>query len=43
MTRTAPEHECKLAKSILVKSNDPVRPTVELKIEAVIAAPARRR
>ena len=42
VTFTAPDTPGRLIKSVLVKSNDPVRPTVEIKIEAtVVAAPSR--
>ena len=38
VTLTAPEEPGRLQKSVLIKSNDPAHPTVELKIEATIAA-----
>jgi hypothetical protein len=38
VTLTAPEAPGRLQKSVLIKSNDPARPTVEVKIEATIAA-----
>jgi hypothetical protein len=38
---TAPAAEGKLQKSVLVKSNDPAQPTLEVKIEALVVAPRR--
>jgi uncharacterized protein DUF1573 len=38
VTLTAPEEAGRLQKSVLIKSNDPAHPTVEVKIEATIAA-----
>ena len=38
VTLTAPEEPGRLQKSVLIQSNDPARPTVEVKIEATIAA-----
>ena len=37
VTLTAPEESGRLQKSVLLKSNDPAHPTVEVKIEATIA------
>jgi uncharacterized protein DUF1573 len=41
VTFTAPEEPGRLEKSVLVKSNDPAHPTVEVKIAATIAARKR--
>jgi hypothetical protein len=42
VTFTAPETPGRLSKSVLVQSNDPARPSLELKIEAtVVGAPSR--
>ena len=41
VTLTAPEEAGRLQKSVLIKSNDPAHPNVELKIEATIAARKR--
>ena len=38
VTLTAPDEAGRLQKSVLIKSNDPARPSVEVKIEATIAA-----
>ena len=38
VTLTAPDEPGRLQKSVLIKSNDPARPTVEVKIEATILA-----
>lgn len=38
VTLTAPDEPGRLQKSVLIQSNDPARPTVEVKIEATIAA-----
>ena len=38
---TAPEQAGRLQKSVLVKSNDPAQPTLEVKIEALVVAPRR--
>jgi hypothetical protein len=42
VTFTAPEEPGRLQKSVLLQTNDPVRPTLELKIEATVAAPKKR-
>lgn len=41
VTLTAPEEQGRLQKSVLIKSNDPERPNLEVKIEALVAG--RRR
>jgi hypothetical protein len=41
VTLTAPEEPGRLVKSVLVKSNDPVHPSIEVKLEATIA-PAKK-
>jgi hypothetical protein len=38
---TAPAQAGRLQKSVLVKSNDPAQPTLEVKIEALVVAPRR--
>jgi hypothetical protein len=38
---TAPDRAGRLEKSVLIKSNDPAQPALEVKIEAVVAAPRR--
>jgi hypothetical protein len=38
VTFTAPEEPGRLQKSVLLQSNDPVRPSLEVKIEATIVA-----
>jgi hypothetical protein len=38
VTFTAPDEPGRLQKSVLLQTNDPVRPTLELKIEATVAA-----
>ena len=38
VTFTAPDEPGRLQKSVLIQSNDPARPTVELRIEATVAA-----
>jgi hypothetical protein len=38
---TAPDKAGRLEKSVLIKSNDPAQPALEVKIEAVVAAPRR--
>ena len=40
---TAPEQAGRLRKSVLVKSNDPAQPTLEVKIEALVVAPRREK
>jgi hypothetical protein len=43
VTFTAPEDASgRLQKSILIKSNDPVHPSLEVKIEATVAAAAKK-
>jgi hypothetical protein len=36
---TAPKEAGRLQKSVLIKSNDPAHPALEVKIEAVVAGP----
>jgi hypothetical protein len=36
---TAPAEAGKLQKSVLIKSNDPAQPSLEVKIEALVARP----
>jgi hypothetical protein len=42
VTFTAPDTPGRLSKSVVIQSNDPARPSLDLKIEAtVVAAPSR--
>jgi len=43
ITLTAPDEPGKLEKSVLVKSNDPVQPTLEVKISAVVVGKPKER
>jgi hypothetical protein len=38
---TAPDRAGRLEESVLIKSNDPAQPALEVKVEAVVAAPRR--
>jgi hypothetical protein len=40
---TAPEPAGRLQRSVLVKSNDPAQPALEVKIEALVVAPRREK
>ena len=40
---TAPEPAGRLQRSVLVKSNDPSQPTLEVKIEGLVVAPRREK
>lgn len=40
---TAPAEAGRLRKSVLIKSNDPVQPSLEVRIEAVVAKAAEKR
>ncbi|HEU0093856.1 MAG TPA: DUF1573 domain-containing protein [Vicinamibacteria bacterium] len=40
---TTPEPAGRLQRSVLVKSNDPAQPTLEVKIEALVVAPRREK
>ena len=40
---TAPEPSGRLQRSVLVKSNDPGQPALEVKIEALVVAPRREK
>ncbi|HUG53838.1 MAG TPA: DUF1573 domain-containing protein [Vicinamibacteria bacterium] len=40
VTLTAPESPGRLVESVLVKSNDPARPTLEITLEATVVGPS---
>ncbi len=40
---TTPEPAGRLQRNVLVKSNDPAQPTLEVKIEALVVAPRREK